>query len=285
MVDEIRQELALSASRMKDELPRIKSKNGDVFDRWVFKQRQPLSIEDINDDYRFDYKPIEGERGFSSLISVPLISQDRIIGILRLNNTKKGAYQFDDLRLLDFISDLASSAINNARLYEKTEELSTKDSLTGFYIHRYMKERLREEIRRSQINSQPLSIIMMDIDHFKDYNDRYGHSAGDKVLLGIADIIRNNIKDSYVVARYGGEEFVMIMPSTDINKARLVAEGIRKDISEKQFILRRQQTSVTISAGAVSCSEDIRDEEGLLKKADICLYTAKKEGRNKVCVV
>jgi diguanylate cyclase (GGDEF)-like protein len=148
-----------------------------------------------------------------------------------------------------------------------------------------MKERLREEIRRSQINSQPLSIIMMDIDHFKDYNDRYGHSAGDKVLLGIADIIRNNIKDSYVVARYGGEEFVMIMPSTDINKARLVAEGIRKDISEKQFILRRQQTSVTISAGAVSCSEDIRDEEGLLKKADICLYTAKKEGRNKVCVV
>jgi len=282
VVDDEKQELLLSTTRVSSGLPRIKSKQGDIFDKWVFKERQPLNVEDIREDFRFDYRPLEGERFFRSLISVPLISQSRISGILRLNGKEKKAYTFDDLRLLDFVSDLASSAINNAHLYRKTEELSIKDSLTGFYIHRYLKERLRQEVDRAHRSSLSLSIIMIDIDHFKDYNDRYGHSAGDKVLLGLSEMIRNNMQDSYVAARYGGEEFVMILPNTDKDKAKAVAEKLRKDISSYKFILRRKETNVTISAGVASYSDG--NEEELLKKADFCLYKAKKEGRNRVCV-
>jgi diguanylate cyclase (GGDEF)-like protein len=125
---------------------------------------------------------------------------------------------------------------------------------------------------------------MIDIDHFKDYNDRYGHSAGDKVLLGIADIIRNNIRESYTVARYGGEEFLVILPNTDKPDARAVAEKIKEDISRHPFILRRQDTRVTVSCGVAAYSNNIKEKEELLKEADFCLYKAKREGRNKVCV-
>lgn len=283
IVDEEKQELVLSATKASTELPRIKSKKGDIFDRWVFKERQPLNVEDIHEDFRFDYQPLQGERVFRSLISVPLISQSRISGILRLSGKEKKAYTFDDLRLLDFVSDLASSAINNARLYKTTEELSIKDSLTGFYIHRYFKERLGQETERSRISNLPLSIIMIDIDHFKDYNDRYGHSAGDKVLLGISKVMRENIKDSYIIARYGGEEFVMLLPNTGKEEAKALAERLRKGISSYKFILRREETGVTISAGVSSYSDEIKSGEELLKKADFYLYKAKKEGRNRMC--
>ena len=136
LVDKNQQKLMLFMSKKASALPKIKSKTGDIFDKWVFKERQSLSVEDINEDFRFDYTPLSGERYFKSLISVPMISQSRITGLLRLNSREKNSYSFDDLRLLDFISDLTSSAINNARLYKTTEELSTKDSLTGFYINR-----------------------------------------------------------------------------------------------------------------------------------------------------
>ncbi|MDP8296988.1 MAG: GGDEF domain-containing protein, partial [Candidatus Orphnella occulta] len=192
---------------------------------------------------------------------------------------------FDDLRLLDFISDLTSSAINNARLYKTTEELSTKDSLTGFYINRYLKESLAKEVEKARVNKVPLSLIMIDIDHFKDYNDKYGHSAGDKVLIGVSRIIRNNAqKYSQLIARYGGEEFVVVLPNMPKDQARKLAEQIRSDVSERKFSLRRKETNVTISAGVASYSDEIVKSEELLKKTDFLLYKAKKEGRNKVCV-
>ncbi|NQT95999.1 MAG: sensor domain-containing diguanylate cyclase [Candidatus Omnitrophica bacterium] len=284
MIDEQNQNLMLTSSKAKSELPRVKSKNGDIFDQWVFKERQLLHVENIDGDFRFDYKPLQRERLFASLISVPLIAQSRIIGILRLNSRYKNAYTFDDLRLLDFISGLVSSAVNNARLYETTEELSTKDSLTGFYIHRYLKERLSEEVDRARLNNSRLSVIMFDIDHFKDYNDKYGHSAGDKVLLGISKIIRDKLKNGYTVARYGGEEFAVLLPGVDKEKAREIADTLRKEIESRKFTLRRKQTRVTVSAGVSAYSEEAQDREDLLKKADFCLYKAKKEGRNQVCV-
>jgi diguanylate cyclase (GGDEF)-like protein len=284
MIDEQKQQLLLSASRIAGELPRIKSKNGDIFDEWVFKERQPLNVADVSEDFRFDYKPLPGDRPFTSLISVPLISPNRIIGIFRLNSQKKEAYTFDDLRLLDFVSDLVSSAVNNARLYKTTEELSIKDSLTGLYVHRYLKQRMAEEAKRSRLTKAPFSLIMVDIDHFKDYNDKYGHSAGDKVLIGIANIMQESTKDGYIIARYGGEEFVILMPNSDKEKARGLAEQIKKTVSSRSFILRREETRVTISAGVVSYSSDIKDEDEMLKRADFCLYKAKKEGRNRVCV-
>ena len=148
-----------------------------------------------------------------------------------------------------------------------------------------MKESLAKEVEKARVNKVPLSLIMIDIDHFKDYNDKYGHSAGDKVLIGVSRIIRNNAqKYSQLIARYGGEEFVVVLPNMPKDQARKLAEQIRSDVSERKFSLRRKETNVTISAGVASYSDEIVKSEELLKKTDFLLYKAKKEGRNKVCV-
>jgi diguanylate cyclase (GGDEF)-like protein len=201
-----------------------------------------------------------------------------------LNSRQRGSYSFDDLRLLDFVSDLASGSINNARLYKDTEDLSTRDSLTGFYIHRHMKTLLYDEVDRACSDKSQLSVIMIDIDHFKDYNDKYGHSAGDKVLLGVAHIIEGVMKKhAGFITRYGGEEFLIILPGLELRKAAGLAEKIRQDVAGYKFVLRREETSVTISAGVCSYSDEMKDKDDLLKNADFLLYKAKKEGRNKIC--
>ncbi|MFH1644827.1 MAG: sensor domain-containing diguanylate cyclase [Candidatus Omnitrophota bacterium] len=283
-VDKPKHKLVFTTCKMASKFPKLKAKNGDIFDHWVMKERQPINVFNVAKDFRFDYKPIVSDRPFQSLISVPLISQSRIIGILRVNSAKENAFTDDELRLLDFISDLVSSAINNAKFYKKTEELSITDSLTDFYNFRYMKQRLEDEVKRSELTGSDLSIIMIDIDHFKDYNDRYGHSAGDKVLVEISNIIKKNQKKGAITARYGGEEFVVILPKADKDFAKVVAETIRKEVEQKTFLLRRKETSVSISAGVVSYTKGLGDMNELLKRADFCLYKAKKEGRNRICV-
>lgn len=282
LVAEDTQGLALCSLKTRDG-SNISSKEADIFDKWVFEKRQPLYIQDITTDFRFGYKQDKGISKFTSLIIVPLIIQDRIMGLLRLSSKEKDAYTADDLRLLDFISDLASAAINNARLYIRTQELAIRDSLTGLYVHRYFKERLTEELKRCNEQETALSMLMLDIDHFKDYNDRYGHAAGDKVLKGIADIIRKNTTEMDILTRYGGEEFVILFPAKDKGQTKLIAENIRKETESAIFHLRRQETKVTISAGIASFPDDAANEEELLKKMDFSLYRAKREGRNKVC--
>jgi diguanylate cyclase (GGDEF)-like protein len=125
---------------------------------------------------------------------------------------------------------------------------------------------------------------MIDIDHFKDYNDKYGHSAGDKVLLGISRILKSaEKKHAQLTARYGGEEFLLILPNVNNKGAFALAEQLRQEVSRQRFVLRREETVVTISAGVASYSQDMRDKDDLLKRSDFLLYKAKKEGRNKVC--
>jgi len=259
------------------------SKSADIFDKWVFEKIQPLQVSDVTKDFRFDYRESGEKNQFNSLIIVPLIIDRRIAGILRLASMEAQAYAADDLRLLDFISDLSSAAIHNARLYIKTQELAIRDSLTGLYVHRYFKERLKEELTRCREAKDALSIVMLDIDHFKDYNDKYGHAAGDKVLKGITEIMRHNTKDANILTRYGGEEFVALFPGKDKEQTKAIAEHIRDKIQSASFMLRRQDTKVTASFGVAAFSVDASGDEELLKKVDFFLYQAKRQGRNKVC--
>lgn len=283
LADEDAQSLLLCSWKAAQVEPTFAFRKANIFDKWVFDKAQPLLISDITKDFRFDAKQNQHESGLNSLIIVPLVIQRRITGILRLSARGKDAYTADDLRLLDFISDLASAAINNARLYMQTQELAIRDSLTGLYVHRYFKERLSEEFNRCKKEEKALSIIMLDIDHFKDYNDKYGHAAGDKVLKGISDILRQDIPEKDIIARYGGEEFVALFPGEDREKAKTLAEYIRRDIESTPFILRRRETKITVSLGVASFPYDAFNEEELLKRMDFLLYKAKKEGRNKVC--
>ncbi|MFA5164027.1 MAG: sensor domain-containing diguanylate cyclase [Candidatus Omnitrophota bacterium] len=286
LVDEDAHELALKAARSKEGTLSIKSKKGDIFDMWVLKQRQPLLVSDTDKDFRFnlDLVPEEFRREFKSVIAAPLISQKKVIGILRVESREVEAYVSDDLRLLTTLSDLAAIALENAKLYRRIEELAISDGLTGLYCQRYFKERLEEDILKATRLRQPLSLLMVDIDGFKSYNDKYGHTAGDIVLKSIGDIMKYSIELGDLAARYGGEEFVIILFGKNKQDAKSLGEAIRKKIGSQKFILRQVETHVTVSIGCATLPEDAVARDELIRTADAALYQAKSGGGDKVCL-
>ena len=284
LVDSEKQDLALAASKVSSGTERIKSKKGDAFDRFVFKERRSLIIEEIGKDFRFSQEYQEqGKDSFRSLISSPLISQHKVIGVVRHDVMRSYHYTQEDLRLLDFIADLAAVAIENCFLYRRTEELAIKDGLTGLAVHRYFRERLSHETKRSARTNAPFSLLIADIDHFKEYNDTYGHISGDVVLKHLAESLKSMVTEGDMVARYGGEEFAIILLDKDKQSAVKEAESIRKRIEQESVVLRRQKIHLTISIGVSSYPADSLLDEELIQKADTRLYKAKREGRNKVC--
>jgi len=286
LFDEEIQQLALAnVKRLKGgEEDRVESKRDDLYDKWVLKQRQPLIVDDTKKDFRFSFeeKDTEKRRPFRSLISVPLISEQKILGILRLESNDVECFSPDDLRLLDIIGHLSSVAIQNAILYKKTEELAIRDSLTGLYVHRHFQERLQEEIHRAMSANSFLSLLMCDLDHFKEYNDKYGHPAGDTLLKGITEELSRNIQPGDLAARYGGEEFALVLPRRSKDEALEIAENIRKSIEGRVFMLSKKKTHSTISIGVVTFPMDAMVKDALIRRADEALYRAKEKGRNRV---
>lgn len=281
LIDETKQELSLTAAKSTKI---IKPKKGDIFDLWVLKQRKPLIVEDVNKDFRFSIeKQKEYMRDFRSLISAPLVTEKRVLGVLRLDSINANSYTQDDLRFLDIISDLAAVAISNCKLYEKTEELAIKDGLTGLYVHRYFKQRLDEEVQRAARTKSCASVIILDIDRFKNYNDRYGHTAGDLVLRNVAMLLKQSTGPGDIVSRYGGEEFAVVLPGINKEDALRSAERIRKSVESAVFMLRREKTNVTVSLGLSEYPKDTLTRDDLLRIADVRLYKAKESGRNRVC--
>ena len=281
LVDTEKQALILSASK---DVSKVKAKQGDIFDHWVLRQRKSLIVEDIKKDFRFAAKDIDESKDlFRSLIAAPLISESKIIGMLRLDNPAELVYTQDDLRLLDIIADLGAVALENALLYFRAQELAIRDGLTGLVVRRYFIERMKEEIKRAARKKDPLSLLMLDIDHFKDYNDKYGHTAGDLILKHLAKTISSMVEPGDIVVRYGGEEIGVLIYGKGKNNARLEAEAIRKEIKNKSLILRRRRADMTVSIGVSSYPEDAFRVEELIKVADERLYKAKADGRDRVC--
>lgn len=175
-----------------------------------------------------------------------------------------------------------TTELNEANM--KLQELSVTDGLTGAYNHRYFYAKLEEEMKRAERYCHPLSLIMSDIDYFKNYNDAHGHIEGDNVLKGVAACIKKNVRDEDIVARYGGEEFTVILPETGKKDAGETAERIRRYIQAQMFPNKETQPggSLTISLGIAVFPEDAADPKGLIEKADAALYRAKENGRNRV---
>jgi len=165
-------------------------------------------------------------------------------------------------------------------LYERQVQLATTDGMTGLYNHRYFQEALGREISRSRRYGAPVSLIYMDIDHFKKFNDTYGHQIGDEVLKLVAATIKRNLRDSDVPCRYGGEELVAILPDTDQDGAFIAAEKIRKAIESLKFPINETIVRITISAGVSTYPLNADKKESLIEAADEALYFAKEGGRN-----
>ncbi len=254
------------------------------FDEWVINQNRVLEIDDMGSDFRFQQENIHDESGaeIQSLIGVPLHRGGKVIGVLRATDSVPGTFSQLETRALSIISDLASMALENAELYEKTEELAITDGLTGLYTHRYFQERLEDELTRAQQHETQLSFMMMDVDHFKMYNDTYGHQVGDRVLGDISSIIRSVVRNVDIPARYGGEEFAVILPETDREGARNVAERLRRVVEKHVVPVESGNTGLTISIGVACYPDDAKKRKKLVDLADKALYRAKELGRNRV---
>ncbi len=225
--------------------------------------------------------------GGCCLLAVPLYcSQDTPVGLLVVMNKVGGeVFHSLDMDLLLTYSFQVVLAIENARLHEHTRRLAITDGLTGLLNHREFQNRLEAETRRSERYNRPLALVMIDIDHFKTFNDRFGHQVGDRVLQEVARTIRMLVRDIDIPARYGGEEFVLILPETSYDHAKVVAERIRGTVFEKPF--RNESTGeelhITVSIGIAAFPGDAKGREELIMRSDQALYFAKKEGRNRVC--
>jgi diguanylate cyclase (GGDEF)-like protein/putative nucleotidyltransferase with HDIG domain len=169
----------------------------------------------------------------------------------------------------------------------RMEELSYTDFLTGLRNHRYLQERLDEEISRAHRHQRPLSLVMLDLDHFRGINAAHGHQAGDDLLQQLAQVVRAGLRDSDIPTRYGGEEFAIIMPETSKTEAELAGERVRRSVEGHAFRLRSpdgpQQLQLTISLGVAELPDDTADKEGLIMAADVALLRAKHLSRNRVC--
>lgn len=278
---------AVKLYKSKKENPRmvIKAKEGDVFDHWVMRHAQPLLVEDAKKDFRFDLEKVDSRelRQIRSLISVPLLSHNRFIGILRLDCPQENIFGQDDLRLLMTLSDFGAVSLENGELFQSTQELAIRDALTGLYTKGYFSERLKEEYKRSVRQNKVFSLLMLDIDNFKRYNDTFGHTAGDIVLKTLGSIIKQVAGESNaIISRFGGEEFCLILPDLDNESSGIFAEKLRQAIASAKIILRRQESSVTVSVGVSTLTSDVKEENELFSRADQAMYKAKKKGKNRV---
>jgi diguanylate cyclase (GGDEF)-like protein len=181
------------------------------------------------------------------------------------------------VRALAQASMHSALALRNARLLGENERLATRDSLTGLANRRLFDESLQREVARAQRLSTPVSLLVLDVDHFKQVNDTYGHQTGDEVLCEVADALVSNTKNYDVAARYGGDEFVVLLPGCERDDAMRVAERVRNSIARAVG-----EAPVTISAGIATVPDNASDAERLMAAADAALYEAKRTGRDKV---
>jgi diguanylate cyclase (GGDEF)-like protein len=220
---------------------------------------------------------------YPGLLSIPLRLAERQIGVLNLVMSPNAVFSGDEIRLLQTIGDQYSAAIERARLYEEAERMATLDALTELFNRRYFFELAHQEFERACRYKHPISVIMLDIDLFKNVNDTYGHLVGDQVLKTIAERCQSVLRSSDKIGRYGGEEFVIILPETSIEMAVKTANRIRMIVSDRPILVENAKISTTVSLGVSSMNAECNlTLEQVLDQADQALYRAKQSGRNRV---
>ncbi len=225
------------------------------------------------------------EEGIQSFICMPLTSHANRMGVIYFYRKDRDYFLPDEIEILSTFAHLAAGGIENARLHEHAQDLAVTDKLTGLRNRRLFDQRLTEEIAHATRNAKPLSLLMIDIDNFKRVNDTHGHVGGDRVLQTLGHVLSGQLWKVDLAARYGGEEFAVILPQTDFRAATNVAERIRRSIEETTIPMPdKHSIGVTVSVG-VACFPRCGDNpESLIEHADQALYTAKKEGKNRVCL-
>ncbi|MCG2786205.1 MAG: diguanylate cyclase, partial [Anaerolineae bacterium] len=252
-----------------------------------------------------------------SFVGVPMIVRGKVIGVISMQSYMPTHYSAEQIRLIETIATQAAIAVENSRLYEaarkeiierreaqenlqqtnqelqvqlqrveslqeELREQAIRDSLTGLFNRRYLDESFSKKISRMKKKESSLAVIMLDIDHFKSFNDTHGHSAGDELLAMLGELLRNQTRQSDVACRYGGEEFVILLSDTSLEVATKRAEEIRRSFESIRVSFEGKSLKSTISIG-ISIYPDHGDQpEALIIQADQALYQAKSSGRNRV---
>ena len=213
------------------------------------------------------------------LVMLPLVAKGQAIGLVELFSKTEVRWDAQHLELARTMANEAAMALENARLYEDARKRADRDPLTGFFNHRYLHERMGEEVVRSQRGKRPLSVLMLDLDDFKLVNDTFGHLFGDKVLTWAAELIRGTLRLSDVPARYGGDEFAVILPDTDAAEARRAADRILQGFRDQPYIgEQRGPVPIAASIGIATYPGDGRNATELIASADRALYGVKRDG-------
>jgi diguanylate cyclase (GGDEF)-like protein/putative nucleotidyltransferase with HDIG domain len=249
---------------------------------WVAKRKKALFEPDLTKNKRFWTGESHLKYGIRSIVYLPLVVKGEAIGSLIVASRQPNAYTLDQVHLLERLAFQIAMPVENSRLYAKAEQRARVDELTGLFNRRHFDERLGEEIDRHSRYGGMLSLIFLDLDFFKAYNDKHGHIAGDKVLARIGQLIEKSIRNIDIAFRYGGDEFAVLLPQSQADDAFVVAERVRGKIAAE---MRKRKVRITASLGLASWPSDGVAPDELINAADKALYYTKQTGGNRTCVV
>ena len=236
-------------------------------------------------ELRAKQRMVSPKATLKSHLTLPLAVEGEILGCLSLNSDEPNAFDAQDLQFLSVIGYQMAASLKHFQRFSSVKNMATYDTLTGLYNRRYFEERLGVEAEKSFYSGVPLSLVMVDIDHFKKVNDTFGHTEGDQILCKISSLLKNSVRRKDTVARYGGEEFILILPEAGLEQSFVIAERIRQLVEKTLFEVGRAQVNLTLSMGISNFpSHRVKSKEELIKMADQALYDAKRGGRNRVCI-
>ncbi len=256
----------------------------DIFGKAI-ESEEAIYVPDMSVASQFQFFGSEPKIG--SFLVVPiLLRKNHPLGVFSLSRRETNAFSKEERAFFNKIGLEIAKVLDKSLLFQHTKELSITDDLTGLYNRRYFNQRFDREVLRAKRYRRPLSILMVDIDYFKSYNDINGHLLGDDVLKKVAYLIESNLRKADIVARYGGEEFVILLPEINKSHADQVAEKLRRTVELRHFPKEQYlpNKNLTISIGLATLPDDSTNSRELIEFADRALYRAKAEGRNRVVI-
>lgn len=257
----------------------VRAKQGRGSAPWIIANQKPCIVPDTHHE-PFNDQEAMLRCNIQAYVGMPLLVNAKVVGVLYANDHTPRNYADDDLHFLQTLANRAAIAIFRVQQFTEVQRQAITDHLTGILNRRQLFSLGELEFRRARRFNRPLSAIMLDIDHFKKINDTYGHAQGDNVLIALAQYLKLQLREFDILGRYGGEEFVIILPGADLNSARNVAFRLRRGVQERPMI--KGTISITISLGIVELTDGVADFPGLINKADLAMYEAKRAGRNRV---
>ncbi|GAG07686.1 unnamed protein product, partial [marine sediment metagenome] len=244
---------------------------------WVATNRKAIVESDLSQKSRFDTAKYHLKQGVRSIAYLPLIAKGKVIGSLVVASSQPNAYSQRHVMLLEQLASQIAMPVENSRLYAKVEERARTDELTGLLNRRSLDEMITSEIGRHSRYGGVFSLIILDLDSFKAFNDNYGHLAGDKLLRQIGSVMKGAIRNADQAFRYGGDEFAILLPQTNIDAAYEVAERVRKRVASK---VKTDHVPITASLGLANWPADGIGANEIIEAADITLYHAKRRANS-----